>query len=373
MSIKKTGVGFIGCGGFASGNHIPNVHKNPSMEIVSFCDINKEKLDELDRQYSPSYVTTDMERLFSDPEVEMVVCSTKPDFRLPIMQMAVKYNKPLFVEKPLCMTNEEVEIMVKLIKESGVPFMVGFNRPYSSIMQELRSIYRKAKKGSATIIYRIIGEAQLWPKHHYDAIMVDKETTILHETTHIFDLLDWITGEHPERVYVEGEGNTDNIITLSYPDNITAVIISGDNGSVGYPKERIEINTNYQTIVGDCFAELSHYSESGLVFNKQYPVSQGGGEEYTTKISGLIEKLFNWRKSVTPEEIKTGYYYDSFPKLDKGHYSELEYFRNCIESGTNPETGVEQGAIANIVAWAAYESWKSKSPVACNCNKVKSL
>lgn len=363
MSAKKTGVGFVGCGGFATGNHIPNAAKNPAMEIIGFCDLNEEQLSSLAGEYSPKYTTTDMEKIFTDADIDMVVCSTKPDFRIPVMEMAVKYGKPLFVEKPLCMTREEVEIMVPLIRKSGLPFMVGFNRPYSPFMQELRSIYREAKEGPTTIIYRIVGEAQLWPKHHYDAVMNGKESTIIHEVTHIFDLLNWLTGSVPHKVYVEGEGNTNNVITLSYPDNITAVIIAGDNASVSYPKERIEINSNYHTIVGEHFVDLSHYTDKGRVFHKLFPITLGNkGEERVESIEKVIEQLYTWRAAVTPEEIAVGYYYENFPKANKGHYEELEFFRNAVMTGGKLETGVEQGAIANIIAWTAHESWLEHTP-----------
>ncbi|MHC4874823.1 MAG: gfo/Idh/MocA family oxidoreductase, partial [Planctomycetota bacterium] len=64
MTDKKTGVGFIGCGGFAAGNHIPSVYKNPNMEIIGFCDLNEVQLKELSEKFSPKYTTTDMEDIF---------------------------------------------------------------------------------------------------------------------------------------------------------------------------------------------------------------------------------------------------------------------------------------------------------------------
>lgn len=86
--------------------------------------------------------------------------------------------------------------------------------------------------------------------------MVRKESTVIREVTHIFDLLNWLTDSEPERVHTVGEGNTDNVLTLSYPNRVTAVIVAGDNGTLGFPKERLEIDTNYGTIVGDNYVVL---------------------------------------------------------------------------------------------------------------------
>ena len=97
---QRTGVGFIGCGGHACGNNIPGAAANPNLELVALCDLRTDVLDRLKRQYTPKLVTTDMEDVFKDPAVGLVVCATKPDVRIPVMKLAVKYRKPLFVESP---------------------------------------------------------------------------------------------------------------------------------------------------------------------------------------------------------------------------------------------------------------------------------
>jgi len=355
-------IAFIGCGGFAGGTHIPNAAKNPNFKLSAFCDLDEPRLNTLADLYNPGYVTTDMSRIFDDDDIEMVVCSTKPDFRMPIMEQAVKHGKHLFVEKPLCYKIDEVEPMVKLMGSAPVKFMVGFNRPYSPMMQDLKRIYKKSKKGSATIIYRIIGEAALWPKHHFDAIIHDKESTIIHEITHIFDLLNWVTDLRPHTVYTAGEGNMDNIITLQYPDNVTAVIIAGDNSCAGYPKERIEINSNYETIIGENFTELSHYTAAGEMFRKTYDYSMGG-QPHNDEFRQTVINGSAWRASITSEQKAVGYYYDRMPKVNKGHYEELEFFRQVIENGTPVETDVLSGALASLIAWKAIDAWKQGLPI----------
>ena len=357
-------IGFIGCGGFARGNHIPNVAKNPNMSIRAFCDLDTGVLAQLQSEYAPDYVTTDIRKIFADDEIGMVICATKPDFRLPIMKMAVESGKALFVEKPLCYREDEIQPMVKLIKNSNIKFMVGFNRPYSPMMQDIKPLFKDRKReGNTTIIYRIVGEARLWPFHHYDAVVNRKESAIIHETTHIFDLLNWLTDSFPFRVYTAGGGNMDNIITLEYPGNTTAVIVSGDNSTAGLPKERLEINTDFGTIIGDNFVESQAFGFEGQEFcTKTYGYTIGG-KKFNSPVSETEEKMREWRQNITPEQIKYGYYYDTQVKVDKGHYNELEFFRKVIEKNLSVETGVVNGAVSNIIAWEAIESWKKHLPV----------
>ena len=365
-------IGFVGCGAFCSGTHIPNAAANPNFEIVAFCDLDEKRLATLEQQYHPRYVTADMERLFRDEQIEMVICGTKPDARMPIMELAVRHRKHLFVEKPLCYDPRQIEPMVALMNHAPILFMVGFNRPYSPMMQAIKPLYRKHKKGSATVIYRIIGEAQLWPAHHWNAIVEKKESTIVHEVTHIFDVLNWLTDAEPLRVYTAGEGNMDNVITLNYPDQTTAVIIAGDNSTAGFPKERVEINTNYATIVGDSFREVIAAGVEGGLVKETFPWHQGD-KTFTTSGYEAISTEWQWRASVTPEEKAYGYYYDRMPRVDKGHYAELEHFRQMIRRGGPSVTDVFRGAIANLIAWDAIRSWETGQPVAMDFSRLKTL
>lgn len=358
-------IGFIGCGGFSSGNHIPNAAANPNFEIVGLCDLNEDILRNLEAQYNPEYTTTDMERLISDPSIEMIICATKPNFRMPIMKMAVQYGKHLFVEKPICYAEDEISAMVSLIRDSPIKFMVGFNRPYSPLMRDLKPIYKQNKKGNTTIIYRIVGESILWPKHHYDAIVRKGESTIIHEVTHIFDLINWITDLRPTKIYTAGEGNMDNIITINYPDNVTAVIIAGDNSTTAYPKEHIEINTNHGIIVGDNFTELTAIGFEDVMVNTTYEYSSAGKTYNDGGIAGA-KRTREWRQSVTDEEREKGYYYKRMVKVDKGIPNEIDAFRRIIEADQPSETDIVSGAIANLMAYNAMKSWKNGQAVELN-------
>jgi len=361
---RKVKVAFVGCGAFASGIHAPNVASNPGFEIAAFCDLSEQRLAELDELYHPRYVTTDMERVFEDPEIEAILCGTKPDVRMPIMRKAVETGKHLFVEKPLCYREEEAAEMVRLIEGSAICFMVGFNRPYSPIMQAVRPIYRRARKGNTLILYRIIGEAQLWPASHNQAIIERGESTIVHEATHVFDLLNWLTEMEPTRVFTTGAGNMDNIITLDYPEEVHAVVVSGDNSCSGFPKERLEIDSNHATIVADGFAELVAMGVEDEFVVRHFG---GNGEEVEKGMSHeeRLAKGWAFRQGITEEQKAYGYYYPkgTARRSAKGHYEELEHFRRCIVEGKKPETGVFRGAVAELTAWRAVESWEKGTPV----------
>ena len=364
MALKTT-LGVVGCGGFCRGNHIPNLLANPAVRLKSLCDLNTDGLEE----YKTEIITTDMEQLFADPEIQGVVCATKPDARFEAMELAKKFNKPLFVEKPLCWGEEETFKAVDLMRSCKDLIFVGFNREFSPMMRDAKKFFKeRCTAGNTTIIYRIIGESYLWPHHHYTAVVDRKESTIVHEVTHIFQLLRYLTGYYPLSVNTSGGGNMDNIITLEYPGNITAVIIAGDNSTAAFPKEYLEINGNHTTIAGYNFTELEVTGNDGTFVRKQYPFTMAG-KTYTAGRLETDQMKREFRKNITAEERAVGYYYGKQVKVDKGHASEMEAFRRCVAEGLPADINLFDGAAANITAYRAVQSHEQAKRVTIDLNR----
>ena len=362
---ELTTIGVVGCGGFCKGNHIPNLLANPLVRLKSLCDLNTDGLE----KYGTEVITTDMEQLFADPEIQGVVCATKPDARFEAMELAKKFNKPLFVEKPLCWGEEQTFKAVEMMREHKDLIFVGFNREFSPMMQDAYKYYKeRCTAGNTTIIYRIIGESVLWPYHHYTAVVDRKESTIVHEVTHIFQLMRFFTGCYPVSVNTSGGGNMDNIITLEYPNDVTAVIIAGDNSTAAFPKEYLEINGNHTVIAGYHFTELEVTGNDGTFIRKRYPYTVAGKEYVASRIE-TDEQLRAFRSSVTEEEKAYGYYYDRQVKVDKGHPQEMEFFRRCIADRTPSPINLYDGAAANIMAYRAVQSHSEGRRIAVDIYK----
>jgi predicted dehydrogenase len=231
------------------------------------------------------------------------------------------------------------------------------------MMQTLAPIYHRNRGGHTLMHYRIVGEAAVWPPSHRHAVTVEHESTIVHEVTHIFDLLNWITGELPTSIYTTGAGHIDNVIVLTYGKDITASITAGDNGTVGYNKERFEINTHGSTIIGDMFVELLACNvDGGKRLRRLFPY-QFAGKTRRGGAQTLARQWWQWRSAVTPEQLAVGRYFGQTPLVDKGHAGQLEQFRRDILAHRPHTTDAVRGALATVLAWKAIESWRRQAVV----------
>ena len=365
-------VGIIGCGGFVQGNHLPNAHRNSNLKVRALCDLNESILQKLQPQYAPDYVTTDFRKIAADKEIEMAVIGTSPGFRVEPIRALAEAGKHIYVEKPMSLGYEDSREIVSIVRKTGVKLQVGFNRPYSKIMQECKRIFRKMRRGQTLIYYRIVGESILWPQFHQDAVNSGKSLTIIHETTHIFNLLNWLLDQSPLRVYAVGGPSDNNIITFTYPDETVATILQGGNGTEGYPKERMEVFSDNQVLVMDDFVELQCTQIPGEK-DRLFPLKSNasGGKTEGVSWTQLRSELMSWRSRLTPEQIKVGYYYGSRPNVEKGHYAALQFLYEAVVNNTRPLTDEYQGALATVIGLEAVNSLRSGKPIDLNFDFLK--
>jgi len=353
--------GFIGCGGFVTGNHLPNAHDNPKIEIYALCDLREDLLKKHAEKYHPKYTTTDMHKMCADPNIDAVVIGTREDFRVAPIKCAAEAGKHILVEKPMAIGEEDAREIVNIVNRAGVFLTVGFNRTYSQPIRDMRDVFQRIRGPETLMYYRLVAESQLWPKAYQVETAAGNANTIINEVTHIFDLLNFVTGHFPKAIFAAGGHSDNHAITLEYPDQTTCVILSGSCGTEAYPKECLEIFTNFTTLVSESFVE---FNSAGVqdCGDKTYPIGRDPYKDFVDGegITPLRLKRREWYANIPPEDRADGHYYFSRPSEDKGHYLELESLRKCIVTNTPPATTHVSGAIATLTALKAIESQKER-------------
>lgn len=132
------GIGIIGCGKIAQVRHIPEYAENPHAKIVGLYDMNRERAQALAQRYDATAFAS-VEELLASPEIDAVSICAANVAHAELSIAALRAGKHVLCEKPMAITLEECEAMVRAAKENGKYLMIGHN-------QRLAKAHAMAKK-----------------------------------------------------------------------------------------------------------------------------------------------------------------------------------------------------------------------------------
>jgi len=130
--MSKLRVGIIGCGEVTQILHLPSLYQlNHLFEVTALCDISSTVLNSvgdawgIQRQYSAYH------ELVLDSEIDVVLVANPNVDHAETILAAAQAGKHVLVEKPMCMTLEEADLVIAAERETGVTIQVGYMRRYA--------------------------------------------------------------------------------------------------------------------------------------------------------------------------------------------------------------------------------------------------
>ena len=137
--MDKLRIGVIGvCGRGAIANQW---HDNKRSEVVGGADPFETALEDFKtRMGDDVFVTTDYRRLLERDDID-AISVTAPDFMHEECAVAaLQAGKHVFCEKPLAITTDGCDNILRTWKASGKHLMVGFNMRYMNIFRVMKEI-----------------------------------------------------------------------------------------------------------------------------------------------------------------------------------------------------------------------------------------
>lgn len=320
----KVNVAFIGAGSYAQGNLLPNIpKKNNDISCKGILTNNGTTSKRVAERFGFEFCTSSEKDILNNIDINTVFIATRHDSHAEYVSKCLEKNKNIFVEKPLCLKEEELKEIIDLkingkanLNKSCVPhIMVGFNRRFSSLSVILK---KQVGNGPMSMIYRI--NAGKIPSDTWIQDLEIGGGRIIGEACHFIDYLTWINGSLPVMVYatalpdVENKNDTVNI-TLTFANGSTGVIAYYANGPKNMPKEYIEVFHSGTSGIINNFKELRIFGKSKIkktLFNQDKGQKQMVEQFMNSILTGESLIPFNEIVAVTRasfaviKSIKTG-------------------------------------------------------------------
>jgi len=268
-------------------------------------------------------VAADEEAVIADPDVDAVVVATQHGTHAELVARALRAGKHVFCEKPLALTQVELQAVLDAAEHSQGILAVGFNRRFSPLLRRAAEFVRTGDERMVGI-YRV--SAGALPPDHWTHDLEHGGGRLLGEGCHFVDSLAFLAGAPITDVFASGYGAPsapvqarDNVIvSLTFANGSTGSIVYVADGSGKVGKERVEAFAGSRTAILDDYRTL--------------------------ELAGATRERVSERTQ------------------DKGHNAEIAAFVAAVRTGV-PPVALEEVANVSLATLAIVESLRTARPV----------
>jgi predicted dehydrogenase len=115
--VTDVAIGLVGCGKI-SGIYLDNAPRLDGVRFVACTDVDSERALQVASERGIRALSA--EELMADPEVQVVLCLTPPDFHADVMLQAIAAGKHVYTEKPLATSVDDARAVLSQAASAGV-------------------------------------------------------------------------------------------------------------------------------------------------------------------------------------------------------------------------------------------------------------
>ena len=233
------GVGIIGCGNFAARVLVPALRSQGVTPSV-FASANGLSAKLL--AGSAATATTETSVLLDHPGLSTVFIATRHDEHGTLARAALVAGKSVWVEKPLALTEADLDATIAVARSSSGIFTVGFNRRFAPLAIRLRAVLG-ARPGARRFTVDV--NAGRLPADHWALDPKQGGGRIVGEACHFVDLLRFLSGSAIVGVRAltrDADGQDGGCFELSFANGDGAVLNYRTDQPAYLPKERLEVS-----------------------------------------------------------------------------------------------------------------------------------
>ncbi len=286
-------LGLIGAGNFATGVLFPHLKRlNPRLRAITTATPAKAKT--LAVKLGVEVAASSAQEVLADPEVNTVFIATRHHQHAEQVVQSLSAGKHVFVEKPLCLNEAELARIVETYDGQTV-LMVGFNRRFSPLVADLK---RFVEGGRRPLMMQYRVNAGPIPQDSWIQHPEEGGGRIIGEVCHFVDLLIYLTGSLPVKVFAEtlslpnaDPSARDSLaVTLKFMDGSVGTITYVATGDPSFPKEYLEVFAGGKIGILNDFRELSLAGGGKVTRTKSSGQEKGFAQELDAFLAAVREK-----------------------------------------------------------------------------------
>ncbi len=319
-------IAVLGCGRIGR-MHAANIAAHPRAELALVYDVHAPSSRALAQVYGVGEAAS-AEEIFASASIDAVLVATSTDTHADYIERAVAAGKPVLCEKPIDLDLARVNRCAEAIKGSDTPVQLGFNRRFDPGHRAAHDAVRAGEIGDLHQVIITSRDPELPPR----AYLESAGGLLRDMTIHDFDLARFMLDEEPQEVFAIVEALIDPRLGAELDEVDTAMIVLRTAGG-----KQCHINNSRTAVYG--------YDQRVELLGSRGMLLSGNRKGHELR-----------RFSAQATGVQAPYLYFFVERYREAFEAEITAFVDCIERGTAPEVGFEDGRRALILAEAAYKS-----------------
>ena len=181
--------------------HIEAIDNYKDFKVKVICEMNKKKIPQLKKKYKNKIILSNENEIFRDKSIQLISLASFDEDHFRQIKKCIKYKKYFIVEKPICLTLNQLNVISNLLKKNDVKL-------FSNLVLRVNSLFKniKTKTNKKEVFY--IEADYLWGRRHKLTGWRSKTpnySLTLGAGIHMIDLIMWFLNSKP--IYVTAHGN----------------------------------------------------------------------------------------------------------------------------------------------------------------------
>lgn len=322
-------VGLIGCGGMGSMHANCYLALKDKVKLVAIADLDKSKAETYAAQAGAKVYETGKE-LLENEKVDFVDICLPTFLHTEHALIAMEKGFDVFMEKPVCLNEEEAKALTEMQKKTGAKVQIGQVLRFWDQYVWLKEAVASGKFGKVKSGYFFrISENPRWSWNNWFNNPEQSGTVALDLHIHDVDIIRYILGD---------------------ADDVSADVTRGEDGVIDHIYATYKYGDAVVKAEG-CWDSIGQPFEAGyrIYFENATAVYNGGGLVVTTDKGERIVPEF---KAECNENVDVGINVSNLG----AYYSEIKYFIDEIINGKGEEIAPLQEAIKSAqLVWKEIE------------------
>lgn len=265
QSTADIGVGVVGYGPFGGMGYTHGLAatETDGLHLVAICDTNAERRQAAVADFPEARAYTDLEALGGDDDVDVVIVATPPVLHAPIAMSLLRAGKHVVVEKPMCLTVADADLLLTEAAAVERTITVHQSRRWDGDYLALRRAIDAGLIGDVFNIETFVGSFE-HPCRWWHSDEALSGGAVYDWGSHHIDWILQILGGPPDSVRASAHKrvwldvtNSDQIdVQMRWPDGREARFIQSDVAAIRKPKFFVQgttgtIAAEYRQVVDD--------------------------------------------------------------------------------------------------------------------------